>query len=541
MKSIKLWVAAIAATLATTVLVPTASAASVASKSGAFYIVSEVSSGRHVVRAISAQQAAALRSRGIVVGEKHAFSIADTVESPSFDETPVTTTVPPTEEPPTTTTPPDTSAPVIERRENVVAVIDTGVQTSNPALAGSLLPGANFREESNSEAEPWLDRDGHGTAVAGVVLAHNPAALILPVRVLGNEGTGSSVDVVKGIYWAVDNGAAVINLSLGGSLLSLDRDPMVHEALRNAVSRGVVVVAASGNAGAVGSPLNSPASFEEAISVASVDRRNKVSWFSSRRQDVDIAARGQDVKVLSLKGGTETESGTSFAAPVVSAAASQLLTVHPEWGVEAVRNQLLATAKDAGPKGPDALYGFGILNVRAALTKPLMAPVGVVPAPRPFTKLKVEQVQGGVVLSVKRSDKPVFVANGNGEAVALSPKASYFRVEATSEFRVWTYDKTGAPTQVLTPTFTGSEAPTMNALAFRKGSHTYVKVLTKLPKGLKVSVSATVKSSRELLYSTTSDNRPFEAFSTRVQRVTVCFKYGAEITFGCVDLPVKKR
>jgi hypothetical protein len=81
----------------------------------------------------------------------------------------------------------------------------------------------------------------------------------------------------------------------------------------------------------------------------------------------------------------------------------------------------------------------------------------------------------------------------------------------------------------------------MNALAFRKGSHTYVKVLTKLPKGLKVSVSATVKSSRELLYSTTSDNRPFEAFSTRVQRVTVCFKSGAEITFGCVDLPVKKR
>lgn len=540
MKSIKLRVAAIAVTLSTTALVPAVSAAPTASKSSPFYTLTEAPSGRRVVRAVSAQQAAALRSRGIVVGENHTFSVADASGTSWNDETSVTTTEPLTEEP-APATPPTTPAPVIERRENVVAVIDTGVQTSNPAIAGSLLPGANFRDESNSETEPWLDGDGHGTAVAGVVLAHNPAALILPVRVLGNKGNGSSVDVVKGIYWAVENGAAVINLSLGGTLLSLDSDPMVHEALRDAVSRGVVIVAASGNAGAVGSPLSTPASFEETISVASVDRRNKVSWFSSRRQDVDIAARGQDVKVLSLKGGTEIESGTSFAAPVVSAAASQLLTVHPEWGVQAIRNQLLATADEAGPKGPDALYGFGILNVSAALTKPLMTPVGAVPAPRPFTKLKVEQVQGGVVLSVKRSDKPVFVAQGNDAAVALSPKASYFRVETTSEFRVWTYDKTGAPTQVLTPTFTGSEAPQLNAKAFRKGSRTYVKVSSKLPKGLSVSVSAKTKKSEEVVHSATSDNRPFEAFSTRVPKVTVCFETTAMTTFGCIDVPVQKR
>lgn len=551
MKSNQLMAVLAAITLSSSVLVPAGSVGNTASDNHSHYVVAKTPSGRHATRRVSSAEAALLRSKGVVVGKDTAFGALETSESdgtPPASEPPVTeppVTEPPVTEPPTTepptTNPPDTSTPVIARRENVVAVLDTGVQVSNPTLVRALLPGANFVAESNSESVPWIDIDGHGTAVAGVVLEHNPSALILPVKVLGNDGKGSSYDVVQGIYWAVDNGAGVINLSLGVTLATLEQDPMWTTALRHALDRGVVLVAAAGNGGGVGSPLSVPAAFDETISVGSIRKTKVVSWFSSRRQDVDIAAIGQDVKVLSLKGGYAIEHGTSFAAPIVSAAASKLLTAHPEWGVTEVRNQLLATAKDIGPKGPDAAYGFGIVDVKAALTKPLSSPVGSVPAPKPLKGLKVEHTQGGVVLSVKGSKQPLFVAQGGAEAKSLSPSASYFRVETSGEFQIWTYDKYGIPTQVVVRSFVGSDAPVMKAVAYRKGNHTYVKVLTKLPKGLRVAVTAPLKSGSAVMYSTTDNNRSFDAFSARVPKVTVCFEMNSLETFGCTDVQVKQR
>jgi hypothetical protein len=552
MKSHPIMVALAAVTLSSSVLVPAGSVGST-SENHKHYIVTETAAGRHVVRRVSDQEAVSLRSNGVVVGQDVEFSVLETSEAngtltasePPVSEPPTTeppTTEPPVSEPPTTE-PPTTNppTPVIARRGNVVAVIDSGVQTSNPRLAASLLPGANFAQGSHSETEPWLDGEGHGTAVAGVVLTHNPAALILPVRVMGNSGEGSTYNVVQGIYWAVEHGAGVINLSVGALRVSLKQDPMVAEALQTAVERGVVVVASAGNQGGIGSPLSIPAAFDQTISVGSIRKNNTVSGFSSRRQDVDITAIGEDVKVLSLKGGYTTESGTSFSAPIVAAAASQLLTAHPEWGVTEVRNQLLATAKDLGPKGPDAAYGFGALDVKKALTKSLSAPVGAVPAPKPFTKLKVQHVQGGVVLSAKGSSKPLFVSQDGVESKAVSPLNSYYRVETSGEFRVWTYDKYGIPTQAVVRTFTSSDAPAMKAVAYRKGNHTYVKVLTKLPKGLRVAVTAPVKASSAVLYSTTNNNRSFEAFSERVPKVTACFETGSLETFGCTDIDVQRR
>jgi subtilisin family serine protease len=543
MKSIKLMTVALAMVISTTVSTAPASAVPVAAKKASFFVVTKLRSGRHVVQAVSAKRAAQLRSRGVVVGEDQLIGIMDAPDTELGDTSPIT---PPLEETPPSTVPaPQVDTPVIERRNNVVAVLDSGVDTANPAFSGALLPGANFAVGPNSDVEPWLDGHGHGTAVAGIVREHNPAALIMPVRVLNNSGSGMTKDVVSGIYWAVDNGAAVINMSLGSTKRQLETGSPLQTAILHAVNRGVVVVAAAGNTGAEGSPLSIPAAFEETISVSSYNSVNgEISRFSSRRQDVDISAPGQDIKVLGLQGSTGVESGTSFSAPVVAAAAASLLVAHPEWGATQVRSQLLQTATDAGPKGPDAVFGFGKLNLQAALTKPFAHPIGSVPAPRPFTKLKVEQVVGGVSLSAKGLKRPLFVLGPSGEVVTVSSKGGYVRVEEDGEFIVWAYDEYGAPAyEAVAQSFIGSAPPKLKARAFRKKGAIYVTVLTKLPKGLKVAASATAtaEESTLILESSTTGNKTFKAFKARVPSVKACFEASGGVTFGCVDLLVKKR
>jgi subtilisin family serine protease len=210
----------------------------------------------------------------------------------------------------------------------VVAVIDTGVDAHHPDLRGALVPGWDF---VGNDADP-ADDHGHGTAVAGVIGArsNNRAGvagicwrcLVMPIKVLDSKGNGDDTLIAAGIVWAVNHGARVLNLSLGGPGSSVE----LGNALTYAANRGVVVVAAAGNAG--GTTQFFPAADPHAVSVAATtvaDQRYSWSNFGSW---VRLAAPGCNVAPI-LGGGYGNFCGTSSAAPVVAGLVALELSAQP--------------------------------------------------------------------------------------------------------------------------------------------------------------------------------------------------------------------
>lgn len=258
----------------------------------------------------------------------------------------------------------------------VIAVIDTGVDASHQDLQGRLLPGRDFVQ---NDATPQ-DGDGHGTHVTGIAAASGgngigvystaPGARVLPVRVLGDDGSGTDEQVARGIDYARTQGADVINLSLGGLPLIDNIAPgEFSAAVQRAVDAGIVVVAAAGNDSL---PIcEQPEIRGKILCVGSIDRREMRSFFSSGDQDSIMApggsATGGDEDILSTLPGSKYGeiAGTSQAAPHVAGVAG-LLVSRGVRGPAAV-DRIKATARDAGPAGPDPVYGVGILDAAAAV------------------------------------------------------------------------------------------------------------------------------------------------------------------------------
>ena len=250
-----------------------------------------------------------------------------------------------------------------------VAVIDTGIDGTHPVLKDNVINGfdaANFRE---LEVGTKTDHDGHGTHVAGIVHTFAPDALLMPVRVFGAALGGVENPIAPGIYWAADNGANVINMSLATTLeLGESSIKSICDAAKYAIAKGVVVVAAAGNDGSFENPQIFPSACEGVISVAAVNESLNPSWFSSYDSTVVVAAPGSNVtstvplaqavnyNVL----GYNSFSGTSMASPVVAGAAALLL----ESGVKPseVENVLVASATDIAPSGFDPFTGYGVIN-----------------------------------------------------------------------------------------------------------------------------------------------------------------------------------
>ena len=272
----------------------------------------------------------------------------------------------------------------------VVAVIDSGVRADHPDLAGRVLPGRDFVDGDDTPQ----DDNGHGTHVAGIVAATKgngtgvssvaPGAKILPVRVLGADGSGTADDVREGIDYAVARGAHVINLSLGEDVplraLFGERDE-VDESIDAALDKGVVVVAAAGNSAF---PVcATPGGRGRMLCVGAVDRSGAKTLYSNYGDGLAIAAPGGGDLPVSGEGILSTWNdgdyaelaGTSQATPHVAGAAALLVGL----GVtgQAATDLLLKTATDAGEPGPDPDYGAGILNAAAAVAA---VPAGAGPA-----------------------------------------------------------------------------------------------------------------------------------------------------------------
>lgn len=374
----------------------------------------------------------------------------------------------------------------------VVAVIDTGVDPTHPILKESLVNGSNFVPHDGLSAVEWADGNGHGTHVAGIVAYNNPFAKIMPVRVLDREGEGEVGPMARGIVWAVDNGAQVLNLSFGIGVDAGEDLLPLRTAVSYAVSRGVIVVAAAGNEGEYGSPTSAPAVFDDVIAVAATDG-SVVAPFSNRGKYIDIATEGVEIRSTALGGGDVRMSGTSMASPKVAAAAAAVLMANPTWTASDVRDQLLATATDEGVQGPDPVYGYGSLNIRKAVLFELTRPAGQMHT-LTKTRIKVKALVGGVNVTSKFAW--TFIQRENGDIESVTNKEPFILVTSAEKVLVWSYDEYGAPTEPVAMTLRGIKLPALKASVKRSGRNVSLVLGTKLPASTLLTVSTISKTKK---------------------------------------------
>lgn len=237
-----------------------------------------------------------------------------------------------------------------------VAVVDSGVAEID-CFSGKLVDGYDFIDDDN-DATNDTSSDSHGTIVASIIsdITDGLPIKIMPVRILENRSVQIK-NLVAGIKYAVDNGADVINLSVGGSASDCSE---IDLAIAYAYSNNVTVVAAAGNERRNIADC-CPAHNESAITVSSVDFGNVFAGkFSNYGELTDCCAPGVDLVGFNADGMPKTVSGTSFSAAVISAGAAMLKLEHPEYSADDIQNQIKSVCIDLGESGADKYYGFGL-------------------------------------------------------------------------------------------------------------------------------------------------------------------------------------
>lgn len=288
----------------------------------------------------------------------------------------------------------------------VSAVLDTGIDLTHPDLINQLwqnpgeIPGNGLDDDGNGYVDDFNGYDfagdgafppegaedpipnddfvGHGTHVSGIIAAEQdnntgitgeaPGTKLMAVRVLGGIlGSGFSSDIAEGIVYATDNGAQVINMSLGGSMMSLTE----FLALKHAWDNNVLTVAASGNDGNFGNPISYPASYLYAMSIGATDNLDNIASFSTHNAFVEVSAPGVDilstVPVSTYEGGW---SGTSMATPHVAGLAALLYSAFPDMKNWQARAMLQSAVVDRGAVGWDEFYGYGRISALSLIDTP---------------------------------------------------------------------------------------------------------------------------------------------------------------------------
>ncbi len=267
-----------------------------------------------------------------------------------------------------------------------MAVLDTGVDGSHPDLAGQVLDGKDFIGFGAGSGDgSWAL---HGTAMAGIIAGHGsgadggegvlgvaPEAKILPGRVIlestdpsrakARESRGTAL--ADGIRWAADQGADVINLSLGDDSESAHPEPSEDAAVQYALAKGVSVVASAGNSGDKGDRPSYPAAYPGVIAVAAVDQYGTHAAFSTRRWYATVSAPGVDIVVANPDRHYYIEWGTSAASAFVSGAVALVRAAHPGLSPAQVKTLLTDTARDAPEGGRDDARGYGTVDPAAAI------------------------------------------------------------------------------------------------------------------------------------------------------------------------------
>jgi filamentous hemagglutinin family protein len=245
-----------------------------------------------------------------------------------------------------------------------VAVIDSEIDSQHPDLEGAVTGSYDALPSDDQTAHP------HGTGMAGAIASHKrllgvaPGAQLLAIRAFGvssGGAQGTSLNIVKGLQWAVDQGAKVINMSFAGP-----RDPILAQAMKRLTDQGIILIGAAGNAGPKSPPLF-PGADPNVIAVSATDVDDKTYKNANRGKYIAIAAPGVDILVPAPEGGYQLTTGTSVAAAHISGVVALMLERNKELRPAEVRAILAATAKKTGGAATDV--GAGLVDPVQALSK----------------------------------------------------------------------------------------------------------------------------------------------------------------------------
>jgi subtilisin family serine protease len=250
----------------------------------------------------------------------------------------------------------------------MIAVIDTAIDGAHPELTGAIAGMFDAVGEGPSLAEP------HGTGIAGILVAHAaltgvaPDAKLLSVRAFRagkkDPAQSTTLRLLKGIDWAYDAGAKIMNMSFTGPM-----DPLLGRIIKAASGKGVIFIAAAGNNGPKGAPVY-PAAYPEVIAVTATDDKDRLYVKANRGDYIAIAAPGVDIIAPALKGGYELSSGTSMAAAHVSGVVALLLERDGKLDWAKAREILSASARKPDGSSKEDAFGAGILDAAGALGEP---------------------------------------------------------------------------------------------------------------------------------------------------------------------------
>ena len=312
------------------------------------------------------------------------------------------------------------------RNAVVVAVLDTGIDFNHPFLAGRISDVRwNFVRGNNNPN----DIEGHGTHVSGIIVDSTPPnVIIMPLKVLNDDGKGSTLDIYNAIRYAADSGADIINMSLGGHLGAATRCLLDERAIDYALSKNVTVITSAGNEN--GDVRNySPAYYSRVITVAATDEYDQKADFSNFGNAVDIAAPGVDILSPIPGGYYASYDGTSMASPFVAACAALLKTTNRSLTPDDIRRILTSYADDMGSSW---YFGAGIVNIVSVVPTNIGVPVSGVSLSKSSISLTVggtEQLNASVApnnatnKSVEwRSDAPgIATVSRDGIVTAVGP------------------------------------------------------------------------------------------------------------------------
>ena len=251
-----------------------------------------------------------------------------------------------------------------------IAVIDSGIDVKHPEFANAI---ADSFDALGSKEGPHV----HGTGIAGAIVAHArlmgsaPAARILAIRAFGvapNGAESTSFVVLKGLDYAAAHGAQIVNMSFAGP-----KDGLIERGIAAVAARGIVMIAAAGNAGPKSPPLY-PAANPNVIAVSATDAQDKLFVASNRGSHIAVSAPGVDIFLPAPDEKYQMTSGTSFSAAYVSGLAALMLERNPALKPDELRAILMRTARDLGAPGRDDLFGAGEADAYAAVSAVAAAP-----------------------------------------------------------------------------------------------------------------------------------------------------------------------
>ena len=287
----------------------------------------------------------------------------------------------------------------------VVAVLDTGVQSTHPDLQANLVPGWNIYDNNNLTT----DVNGHGTAVAGTIAAVGNngfgvvgvayRAKIMPIRIADAAGDTTFSIMASGLTWAADHGADIANISYSNVYKS---STMISAANYLRSKGGETVVAADNDAINEGT-----ANTTSMITVSATDQSNALASFSSWGPMVDVAAPGVTIQTTLWNSGYGWGTGTSFASPIVAGTVALIMSANPSLAPSQIENVLFTTATNLGAAGYDNYFGWGLVNAAAAVASAATMtapPADTVPPTVAISSPTAGTVSGIVPVSVSAAD-----------------------------------------------------------------------------------------------------------------------------------------